>query len=166
MGLLAFVRAALIPGELADTKSTELRTYTDGSLWVRPVPGATAAPAARTPVASQALVASQVLKAAPGTVFGITVQLGTAASGADTMATGTYYVLLLDAAAAPSSPATVAPKAVLVVDHTLGTRDLVSVGDEVGGLAMASGGVVVLSTTGPTTYTAAGAYMLCNGSVL
>jgi hypothetical protein len=106
----------------------------------------------RQSVTSPALEKSRVIKASPGRVFGCAVQLGDGTGGSDTMPTGTYWLLLVDAAAVPGA-GTVAPFGALQVDHAQGTRDLVSFGDEVGGIEAHVGCVLLLSTgANATTY--------------
>ncbi len=130
------------------------------------------------PVVQQARVASPspvvgyttglVLSGAGKTVYGISVQTGTASGGADTMPTGTYYLMLLDAVSVPVSGTTsLSPLFVFPVDHVNGVRDNIVLGDEQGGFTVTLGAVFLLSSnTTITTYTsAAGSGMLVEASV-
>ena len=104
------------------------------------------------------LATSQILLAAPGTLFGMTAQI------LATLATGDYWLLLVDAVSAPA-PGAVTVKWAWQFSHTLGTRDDIPFGDDEGGVAMTAGATLLLSTAGPGTYTAAGAYMIAQASV-
>lgn len=118
----------------------------------------------RTPVASSALGHALELLGAAGTVFGIIGDLGTAADGTDTMASGTYWILVVDATSEPGAGA-VTPLLSRRVVHTLGVPQSFELGDEVGGVSVTTGAMLLLSTTGPGTYTPAGAYMTASASV-
>lgn len=111
----------------------------------------TSAGPVRTDVTGAALEAGHVLKASAGTFISMACEID------PTAPTATYDLLLLDAASVPADGA-VTVLASVAVDHVNGTRDYLQLTADQGGIAGATGLVVVLSTTRPSK-TAAGSYL-------
>jgi hypothetical protein len=115
------------------------------------------AAAKETATTSASLAAAQVLKSAAGILYEASCELDPSAPS------GTYYVLVVDAATQPANGAVTLLRAV-AVDHQQGIRDYVRIRAEQGGIAVTVGATVCLSSSRPTL-TAAGAYLWVDGGV-
>lgn len=118
-------------------------------------------------VASVAFTAAPVLLQRTGRFFSVTCTIDPALSA------GTYYILILDATAAPANTTDTTPVLLhaLPIIHASGAAETFSiVAAEIGatnltGWRCVNGCVAMLSTTVPTNITTAGAHLWCNANV-
>ncbi len=106
-----------------------------------------------------ALEKSHVIKAAAGNLFGIVARLDSTAPA------GTYYFLVINAAALPANGAVTQLCGAVKVQHVLGVDDFVDIEfiPQISGVAASLGIVLALSTTEFTLTLVGTAYMSLTG---
>ncbi len=108
-----------------------------------------------TPYSSLGLVSSAVMLATPGKIYGVTVSVAAA---------GSYWLIVLDAAAVPADAQDVTSasyKRVTISKHTTsGPDEVIDIDYTVGGgsvsesgVVFATGATILLSSTAPTSIT-------------
>jgi hypothetical protein len=99
------------------------------------------APPSMSTAQSTSLEGGRVVKASPGRLYSLTVRIDS------TLASGSYYVQIIDAASTPANGAVTFLEAPIKVQHVLGFDDTVTATDSSGGLYGTAGLYVCISST-------------------
>lgn len=119
-----------------------------------------AMPTVKDTFVASGLAPFQTMKTSAGTFFSASCEIHPGAT------TGTYYLLVIDAAAPPGDGALAAGTllAAVGVDHVNGVRDYQTIAADAGGFAVANGICIVLSTTRPSKTIVGSNWLWVNGS--